>query len=160
MSHSGSQSDSSQKSQGIWKKLEKGYMEADSKNQRTWSTNFFLEYRPSWEDLLTHSKNAYNHIYDNWSDDFRKKTNTALVATLCIVRVEEDYKSFYHIFQSTIPRGKWRDHMLEKGSFEAPKWWNAANSEPRNGSPRLVPHAEDSVEYLANQYYGPTFNIQ
>lgn len=48
--------------------------------------------------------------------------------------------------------------MLDKGSIEAPKWWHAANSQPRKGSRKLVPHAEDSVEYLANQYYGPTFN--
>jgi hypothetical protein len=74
-----------------------------------------------------------------------RQTGSRIVATLCFSE-----KDGYTIFQSTIPRGQWREHIEKKGGTAAPTWYAAAHAKPPPDEKPFnpLPHSEDSAEFM------------
>jgi hypothetical protein len=123
----------------------------------TWTNEIHLTATPSnWQGLLNFSKAFYDRVMkDSKAIDSQGKHRaeslggTFLVATLCC-----PCETGCVLFQCTIPRGKFRDNMIENGKTKAPEWWQATSVTKENGKAgrdgpdRLNIHAEDGAEYL------------
>ncbi|KAK4156197.1 hypothetical protein C8A00DRAFT_31006 [Chaetomidium leptoderma] len=137
-----------------WVNLGDGVFAAGNITSSTWTKDFELTNRPTWEDLLEYGRCFYKFIDARWADNFpTERTGSCLVATLCVATQIGEYT----VFHSTIPRGAWRKYMSDNGSIEAPLWYAAAHSQPLKGSRNVEIHAEDGVEFLANRKF-PRFN--
>ncbi|KAK4042484.1 hypothetical protein C8A01DRAFT_13886 [Parachaetomium inaequale] len=116
----------------------------------TWTREIYLEYIPTWEELLGLGKQSYDWLLADPDGRRYSKTETGsrLVATLCYPLRDRDCS----VFQCTIPRGPFKDLLAMHGHRKAPDWWEAATQSPSNrGTPRLQFHAEDGTFYLAAQ---------
>ncbi|KAH6616222.1 hypothetical protein B0J18DRAFT_460103 [Chaetomium sp. MPI-SDFR-AT-0129] len=126
-----------------------GAIEYDMNEQGTYTRMFGVPERPTWEDLLGFGQELHEHLVATRGHYKTRATSTALIATLCIARSPREYR----IFQSSIPRGGWRDWIQYDGRRRNLPWYRATTAQPRHGRLCVNMHAEDGAEYLANDIY-------
>jgi hypothetical protein len=117
----------------------------------TWVRMFEVKPRPTWEQLGGYGKELWDYIQKHHENVFPTGSGSRIVATLCY-----SDKDGYTIFQSTIPRGEWRQNILddntrEEGEKIAPSWCKAAFQKPEKWRLNVEIHAEDGVEFLCER---------
>ncbi|KAH6627918.1 hypothetical protein F5144DRAFT_613709 [Chaetomium tenue] len=133
-----------------WQEVGREIYQIDQNKHATWVRVLHLTGRPTWRELLIHGKNLFDWLATNRPGHYQTETGSCLIATLCY----QDSGRSWRLFQSTIPRGEWKRHMRSQGRNEAPEWYAAAYSQPRQGEFKEHHHSEDSVEYMCNRDVG------
>jgi hypothetical protein len=126
----------------------------------TWVRTFHLNTSPTWVELGDFGQVFWEHIAKTNPETFAtEKTRSRIVATMCY---PNNTPEGYTIFQSTIPRGTWRDRITgdkqkKKAERTAPRWCRAAYKAISAGADtNLEIHAEDSAAFLCERAKGTT----
>ncbi|KAK4140577.1 uncharacterized protein C8A04DRAFT_14826, partial [Dichotomopilus funicola] len=132
-----------------------GGFRIEKEKKATWVRRFDVGVRPTWVQLGEYGKAFWDHIAVNDGTHFRTdETKSRIVATMCY---PNGPSKGYTIFQSTIPRGEWRDRMLrdrhkKKEERTAPRWcWAAYTPTSAGAATKLEIHAEDGAAFLCER---------